>query len=235
MPSSYTPNLRLVLPVTGELVGTWGDTANVGLTALVDSSVAGTAAVTMSDANYTLSVANGAADESRQMFISLTGALTASRNVVCPSNSKLYFVFNNTSGGQNIVFKTSAGTGVSVPPGQIAALYCNGTNVVQAINGFPKDLTLPVGNTASRPTGAGGKVYFNTQTAKFEGYNGTSWGQLGGGATGGGTDEVFVENGQTVTTSYSIPSGKNAMSTGPITIDDGAVVTIPDGSRWVVI
>jgi hypothetical protein len=189
----------------------------------------------MPDSNYTLTLDNGATDESRRMFIALTGALTASRDVICPAVSKLYFVANATSGAQNIVFKTSAGTGITVPPGQITVLYCDGTDVIQAINGFPLDLTVPVGTTAQRPVGADGKIRFNTDTTKFEGYNGVEWGQLGGGATGGGSDEVFIENAQTVTTSYSIPVGRNAMSTGPITVDSGAVVTIPAGSRWVVI
>lgn len=260
MPSSYTPSLRLVLPVTGELVGTWGDTANVGLTALVDSSVAGTASVAMSDANYTLSVANGAADESRQMFITLTGTLTAARNVVCPTASKLYFVTNSTTGGFSIVFKTSSGTGITVPNGARLVLYCDGTNVVDAVTqmsslqvigalGVTGALTvtsdssfnstgalkIPVGTTAQRPTAADGKIRFNDDTNKFEGYNGTAWGQLGGGATGGGTDEVFVENGQIVTTNYTLPGTKNAMSTGPIEIDSGVTVTISSGARWVVI
>jgi hypothetical protein len=263
MPSSYTTNLRLVLPVTGELVGTWGDTANVGLTALVDSSIAGTASVAMSDANYTLSVANGLADESRQMFITLTGTLTAERNVICPSNSKLYFVTNNTTGGFSIVFKTSAGTGITVPNGARMVVYCNGTNVLDALTQFNAltvgtltaptanvgtltatsdsafDSTgavkLPVGTTAQRPTAAAGKIRFNDDTDTFEGYDGTSWGQLGGGATGGGGDAVFVENGRTVTVSYTLPVSKNAMSAGPITVNSGAVVTIPDGCRWVVI
>lgn len=133
MPSSYTPNLRLVLPVTGELFGTWGDVTNEGLTSLTDSAIAGTASVAMSDANYTLSVANGAADQARQMFITLTGTLTAPRNVVCPSSSKLYFVTNNTTGGFAIVFKTGGGTGITVPSGERMALYCNGTNVVDAV------------------------------------------------------------------------------------------------------
>jgi hypothetical protein len=57
----------------------------------------------------------------------------------------------------------------------------------------------------------------------------------GGGATGGGSDEVFIENDQVVTTSYSIPATKNALTTGPITIDAGATVTVPGGSRWVVL
>lgn len=137
MPSSYTTSLRLVLPVTGELTGTWGDTVNNGLTQLVEAAIAGTAAVTMTDANYTLSTANEAADEARCMFISLSGgSLTATRDVICPSVSKLYVVLNGTTGGQSIRFKTSAGTGITLANGQRALLYCDGTNVTNAI-GLP--------------------------------------------------------------------------------------------------
>lgn len=57
----------------------------------------------------------------------------------------------------------------------------------------------------------------------------------GGGATGGGTDKVFQESQQTVTTSYTFTTGYSAMSIGPITINGGAVVTIPSGKRWVVL
>jgi hypothetical protein len=61
------------------------------------------------------------------------------------------------------------------------------------------------------------------------------WGQIGGGATGNGGDQVFVENGQTVTASYQLPAGKNASSVGPITINSGVSVTVPSASRWVVL
>ena len=57
----------------------------------------------------------------------------------------------------------------------------------------------------------------------------------GGGATGGGSDEIFYENGQTVTTNYTITNGKNAMSAGPITIDSGVTVTVGTGETWTVI
>jgi hypothetical protein len=56
-----------------------------------------------------------------------------------------------------------------------------------------------------------------------------------GGATGAGTDAIFWENGQTVNTSYSIPSAINAGSFGPITIASGVTVTIPSGSVWTVV
>jgi len=61
------------------------------------------------------------------------------------------------------------------------------------------------------------------------------WGQIGGGATGNGGDQIFVENGQTVTASYQIPATKNASSVGPITINSGVSVTVPSASRWVIL
>lgn len=60
-----------------------------------------------------------------------------------------------------------------------------------------------------------------------------------GGATGGVsgtvTNKVFYENEQTVSVNYTITSGKNAMSAGPITVADGIVVTIPDGSTYTIV
>lgn len=93
---------------------------------------------------------------------------------------------------------------------------------------------LPAGTTAQRPANGVGKLRFNNNTLRFEGNNGTSWGSLGG-ATGGGNDDAFYENASTITTSYTITAGKNAMSAGPITIADGATVTIPDGSVWTIV
>jgi hypothetical protein len=63
---------------------------------------------------------------------------------------------------------------------------------------------IPAGTTAQRPTAATGQFRFNSDVTKFEGYNGSAWGSVGGGATGGGSDEIFVENGQTVTTNYTL-------------------------------
>ena len=57
----------------------------------------------------------------------------------------------------------------------------------------------------------------------------------GGGAVGTGTDKVFYENDITVAQSYTISSGKNAMSAGPITLGGSVVVTIPNGAVWTVV
>ena len=91
------------------------------------------------------------------------------------------------------------------------------------------------GTTAQQPAGVAGSLRFNTDTNTFEGYNGTAWSAVGGGATGGGNDQIFVQNQQTVTTNYTITTNYNAMSTGPITINSSITVTIPSGSNWVVL
>jgi Lower baseplate protein N-terminal domain len=132
MPSSYTTSLRLVLPVTGELPGAWGDTVNNGLTQLVEAAIAGSVTVPMGNANTTLTTANEAADQARNMFVNCTGAHTAQRDLIVPSVSKLYFVSNGTTGGFGIQVKTAAGSGIVVPNGQRAVLYCDGTNVLNA-------------------------------------------------------------------------------------------------------
>jgi hypothetical protein len=99
-------------------------------------------------------------------------------------------------------------------------------------------LRIPVGTTGQRPgTPAKGDLRFNDTASEFEGYNGTAWGAIGGGggASGFGANAVFYENDQQVTGSYTITANKNALSAGPITINSGVTVTIPNGSVWTIV
>lgn len=59
--------------------------------------------------------------------------------------------------------------------------------------------------------------------------------ELSGGARGTGSDDVFYENSQTVTANYTITTGKNAGSFGPITIASGITVTVPADSVWSIV
>ena len=107
---------------------------------------------------------------------------------------------------------------------------------LEVITATTGSTVIPAGTEAQRDgSPAAGYFRFNSDTGAFEGYNGTVWGAVGGGATGAGGDAVFVENDQTVTTDYTITSGKNASSAGPITINTGVTVTVPTGSFWVVV
>jgi len=105
------------------------------------------------------------------------------------------------------------------------------SNVTLSSTGY---LDVPAGTTAQRPGSPNtGMIRYNSDNAKFEGY-GTSWGSLGY-AAGGGPDSIFQENGQTVTTNYTISTNYNAITAGPVTINTGVTVTVPTGSYWVII
>jgi len=137
----------------------------------------------------------------------------------------------------------SGGTGV--PTWGTLGIGAGGTGATSAINALialgsvtaaTGSAKLPAGTTAQRDsTPASGYIRFNSDTVQFEGYTGSAWASVGGGAKGAGTDQVFFENDITVTSNYTITSNKNAVSAGPITINTGVTVTVPTGSTWTVV
>jgi len=92
-------------------------------------------------------------------------------------------------------------------------------------------LKVPVGTSGQRPTAATGQVRFNTTDTQFEGYNGSQWSSIGGAAAGG----AVYENKQSIIANYTMSTNYNGESVGPIQIDSGVTVTIPSGSRWVIL
>lgn len=142
MPSTYTTSLRLVKPASGELNTTWGSVFNAQFSDLIDTAIAGYSSIAMSDADKTLTATNGSADESRPMVLNFTGTLTAARNIIVPDTSKLTFVKNSTTGGFSLTVKTSAGTGIEVPNGGSAVVFCDGTNVIAPVTALASGTTV---------------------------------------------------------------------------------------------
>jgi len=131
---------------------------------------------------------------------------------------------------------TGTSVGLNIGSGKTLAVAgtasVSGTFTVSATDA----IKIASGTTAQRPgSPAAGQLRYNTNLGKFEGYNGTVWSSVGGGATGGGADTVFYENTRTVTTNYTLSSSNNAHSVGPISINSGITVTIPSGARWIVL
>jgi len=115
-------------------------------------------------------------------------------------------------------------------------LNANTANVPNNLNfSGTGSITVPAGTTAQRPSPVAGMVRYNSSLNTFEGYSNGFWGAIGGGATGGGGNQVFYENELTVTADYTLTTARNAMSTGPITINSGITVTIPTDQRWVIL
>jgi hypothetical protein len=154
MPSSYTSLLGLLLPVQGELTGTWGDTVNNELTALLDTAVAGTTTLS-TDADVTLTDTTGTANQARQIILNCTGARTVLRTITAPARSKAYIVINNTTGGFGVkIVGVGPTTGVTIANGTNAFVVWNGSDFEVVSSTAISDLTgtLPVANGGTNLT-----------------------------------------------------------------------------------
>ena len=130
----------------------------------------------------------------------------------------MYF---NTSTNRMRVYSGSAWADVALDPATVVSkTSATGSGV------------LPAGTTAQRDgSPSAGYMRFNTTDTSAEIYDGSAWSPVGGGNT---TDKGLYEHAHTIAANYSITSGNNAMTAGPITINSGVSVTVPTGSTWVI-
>ena len=280
MASTYVNDLRLNEMATGDQSGSWGTVTNTNLELISEAFSYGTEAITTNADTHTTTIADGATDPGRSMFLKYTGTLDSACTITIGPNtiSKMWFIENATSGSQNIIIKQGSGATVTIANGQTKAIYSDGVgSAAKMVDAFATlsvvdllvddDLTVTGTSAAGNYTGDGstlskvttktsvtgsslvasgttaqrdgspsaGMLRFNSTDTSFEGYNGSAWGSIGGGASGGGSNAVFYENDQTVSVNYTIPADKNAMSTGTITVNSGVTVTVSSGARYVVI
>ena len=202
MATSYSTNLALALPATGELSGTWGTTVNSNITNMLDEAL-GYQAFSATGGSDTLTIPDGTTGVARSIYIQLNGTGGGTVNVPT-TKTKMYFVFNNTASA--ITFKVTGQTGVSIPAAAKIALVSNGTDIIVAENYFAAltlGAALPVasggtslatltannvilGNGASAPTFVAPSTSGNVLTS-----NGTTW-QSTAPATGGTVTSASV-------------------------------------------
>jgi hypothetical protein len=162
MTTAATSLLGLALPVTGELSGTWGDTVNNSITALVDSAIAGTTTLS-ADADVTLTTTTLAANQAREAIILWTAGGTATRYITAPAQSKTYVVLNKTSSTQSIVLRgVGPTTGVTVLAGKQAMVAWDGADFVEVSSGYVDGPASSTDNAIARFDGTDGKTIQNS-------------------------------------------------------------------------
>lgn len=141
MASTYSPNLRLELITTGEQSGTWGTTTNTNLGTLLEQAIGGYQSVAITTGDNTLTAQNGSADQSRNAVLRFSGSLAGATTVNCGLIEKVYIIQNDATGA--VTFRAnSSDTGISLPSGARKLLYCNGTNVLEAVTDLPSGATV---------------------------------------------------------------------------------------------
>lgn len=215
MSSSYSTNLKIELVNTGEQVGVWGNTTNNNFVNVFEEAIVGRGnPVFVTDADLTIALVNSVnVQTARNLYLNVTstvvGGLTTTRNLIVPTINKTYVVQNNTTGGQSIVVKTAAGTGITVPNGKSMALYVDGTNVVGAWN----YVDLTGGNIAGAAI-SGGTVSNTTLSGTIAGSPNFS-----GTPTLGGVAFVTTTGTQTLTNkTLTTPVISQISNTGTLTL-----------------
>ena len=135
MASSYVNDLRLEEIADGEQSGTWGATTNTNLELIGEALGFGTQAITTNADTFASTVADGAADAERAMYIKYTGTLDSACTITIGPNtiSRMHFIENGTSGSQNIIISQGSGANVTIPPGDTKAVYLDGAGSGAAV------------------------------------------------------------------------------------------------------
>ena len=153
--ATYVNNLRLKEITTGDESGTWGTSTNTNLELIADAFGSGTEVITTNADTHTTTIADGAADEGRAIFLKYTGTLDSACTITIAPNTvnKLWLIENATSGSQNIIISQGSGANITIGNGKIAAVFTDGAGAGAAVLDAFADLelssTLTVAGAAS--------------------------------------------------------------------------------------
>ena len=135
MASTYVNDLRLNEMATGDESGNWGVVTNTNLELIGEALGYGTEAITTNANTHTTTIADGAADPGRAMYLEYTGTLDSACTITIAPNtvSRMHFIENGTSGSQNIIISQGSGANITIPPGDTKAVYLDGAGSGAAV------------------------------------------------------------------------------------------------------
>jgi hypothetical protein len=135
MASSYDNDLRLNEMATGDGSGTWGTTTNTNLALIAEAFSYGTEVITTNADTHTTTIADGATDPGRSLYLKYTGTLDSACTITIAPNdiSKVWIIENGTSGSQNIIISQGSGATITIPAGDTKVVYSDGAGAGAAV------------------------------------------------------------------------------------------------------
>jgi hypothetical protein len=128
MASTYVNDLRLNEMATGDGSGTWGTTTNTNLELIAEAFSYGTEVITTNADTHTTTIADGATDPGRSLYLKYTGTLDSACTITIGPNtvSKVWIIENGTSGSQDIILSQGSGANITIPAGDTKVVYSDG-------------------------------------------------------------------------------------------------------------
>ena len=125
MTSTYTTNLGIQKPGTGDQSGQWGNTVNTN-SDILDAAVNGVVTLTLSGTSSTLTTTQGSLSNGQYHALYLSGSPSSTHTITLDPNTaqKSYFVSNTTA--QSVVITQGSGGSVTIPAGATAILQSDG-------------------------------------------------------------------------------------------------------------
>jgi hypothetical protein len=161
MPSTWTNNLSIEKPATGEQAGVWGTTANNNFDYL-DTGIDGNITIRLSASGYDLVTGTGVS-EGRNKVVIFTGALTSDVTINIKPNTaqKVYFAVNHTTGGFSLRFVQGTGSSFTLRANQSAVIYADGLGSPASVSGVLSDFQVnSLLVLSSLVIAAGGQISF---------------------------------------------------------------------------
>jgi hypothetical protein len=126
--ATYVNDLRLKEITTGDESGTWGTSTNTNLELIAEAFSYGTEVITTNADTHTTTIADGATDPGRSLYLKYTGTLDSACTITIGPNtvSKVWIIENGTSGSQNIIISQGSGANITIPAGDTKVVYSDG-------------------------------------------------------------------------------------------------------------
>jgi hypothetical protein len=177
MASTYVNDLRLNEMATGDGSGTWGTTTNTNLELIAEAFSYGTEVITTNADTHTTTIADGATDPGRSLYLKYTGTLDSACTITIGPNtvSKVWIIENGTSGSQDIILSQGSGANITIPAGDTKVVYSDGAGAGAAFFDAFTDLNVgAINGIASKAFGTSSIMIGDTTTGTIDAADGNT-------------------------------------------------------------
>jgi hypothetical protein len=237
--ATYVNDLRLKEITTGDESGTWGTSTNTNLELIAEAFSYGTEVITTNADTHTTTIADGATDPGRALYLKYTGTLDSACTITIGPDtvSKVWIIENGTSGSQNIIISQGSGANITIPAGDTKVVYSDGAGAGAAfVDAFanlkvtdPAQTNITSVGTLTVLTGGTGDLNWDSGTLFVD----SSANSVGIGTSSPSANLHVSSSGDTIARITSADGNGAFLDLGDASDPDGGRIVYDSGSNLV--